>query len=71
MFGGNKNFTVVPIMVGHLTESKQKYYASIIKQVIDSRTLLLISSDFCHWGDNFDYFYLENNLNASNNSVSK
>lgn len=58
-------------MVGNLTVSKQKYYASIIKEVADSRTLIVISSDFCHWGDNFDYFYLEHNLNTTDNSISK
>lgn len=71
IFRGKENFSVVPIMVGHLTESKQKYYASIIEQVLDSRTLLLISSDFCHWGDNFDYFYLESKLNTTDKTVSK
>jgi predicted class III extradiol MEMO1 family dioxygenase len=58
-------------MVGHLTESKQKYYASIIEKILDSRTLLLISSDFCHWGDNFDYFFLESKLNTTDKTVSK
>jgi MEMO1 family protein len=39
--------------------------------VVDSRTLLIISSDFCHWGDNFDYFYLSEKLDTNENIISK
>jgi MEMO1 family protein len=59
-------------MVGHLTDSKQEYYARVLSETVsDPRTLLVISSDFCHWGDHFDYFYLRDQLDASANNVSK
>lgn len=29
-----------------------------------------MSSDFCHWGDNFDYFYLREKLDLHKNCVS-
>lgn len=60
---------IVPILVGNLTESKQRYYAEQLSQIIDERTLLVVSSDFCHWGDNFDYFYLKDTLDKA--SVSQ
>ena len=37
----------------------------------DSNTLVIISSDFCHWGKDFDYFLLRENLNKTDNCVSK
>lgn len=58
-------------MVGNLTDSKQDYYATILSELLkDHRTLLVISSDFCHWGDNFDYFYLREKLDHHKNCVS-
>jgi len=30
----------------------------------------VMSSDFCHWGDNFDYFFLRDKLDNGPNSVS-
>ena len=57
-------------MIGNLTNSKQDYYANIISSIMDQKTLLVISSDFCHWGENFDYFYLRNPLDKTNNTIS-
>ena len=56
---GEKKFTVLPIMVGHLTEDAQIKTAEIIGNLIaDERTFLCISSDFTHWGARFRYTYL-------------
>jgi len=46
-------------MVGDLSQGKSEYYAERLSTILkDERTLLVMSSDFCHWGDNFDYFLL-------------
>lgn len=58
-------------MVGQLTESKLEYYSEILKDMISDKTFLVVSSDFCHWGDNFDYYYLSENLNSDDKTVSK
>ena len=54
-FGDNK-FTLVPIMVGSLSTKSQEYFGKILSEYLkDDKTLFIISSDFCHWGNNFQY----------------
>jgi AmmeMemoRadiSam system protein B len=57
-------------MVGQLTESRLEYYSEILKDMISDKTLLVVSSDFCHWGDKFDYYYLSEKLNSDDKTVS-
>jgi AmmeMemoRadiSam system protein B len=53
---GNNPFTLVPIMVGSLNKKSQDYFGKIFSEYLkDDKTLFIISSDFCHWGNNFDY----------------
>lgn len=54
-----KTVTCVPIMVGHLDQNKLTKVVEILKPYInDPKTLLVISSDFTHWGRRFSYTYL-------------
>ena len=47
---------LVPILVGNLTKAKEKEYGKILAPFFeDKETLFIISSDFCHWGEDFDY----------------
>ena len=56
---GDKSFTVLPIMVGHLSEQQQNKTAEIIGELLsDPKTFLCVSSDFTHWGGRFRYTYL-------------
>lgn len=56
IFGENK-FTLIPIMVGNLDNEKEIYFGKILSEYLkDDRTLFIISSDFCHWGKDFDYY---------------
>ena len=42
---------LVPIMVGSLDTSLEKYYGEILaKYFDDDNTVFCVSSDFCHWG---------------------
>lgn len=57
----NKDITIIPIIVGSLTNKKlldktSDVIASLIK---DDKTLMVISSDFTHWGKRFGFTYLE------------
>lgn len=55
IFGENK-FTLVPIMVGSLNKSSEEYFGKIFAEYLkDEKNLFIMSSDFCHWGRNFDY----------------
>ncbi|TKR61242.1 hypothetical protein L596_028377 [Steinernema carpocapsae] len=50
------SFTIIPILVGSLTQSSQVMYGKIFaKYIADPRNLFVISSDFCHWGNRFHF----------------
>ena len=50
------DFTLVPIMVGALSESAEQRYGQLLAPYLaDPQNLFVISSDFCHWGDRFNY----------------
>lgn len=54
---------VVPILVGCLSESQEQLYGRILAQeLLDPHTLAVISTDFCHWGPRFGYFYRMHHL---------
>jgi AmmeMemoRadiSam system protein B len=55
VFGDNP-FKLVPIMVGDLNNKGQELFGQIFSEYLkDPKSLFIISSDFCHWGRNFDY----------------
>lgn len=44
-------FSIVPVLVGALSESKEQEYGRLLsKYLADPSNLFIISSDFCHWG---------------------
>jgi AmmeMemoRadiSam system protein B len=52
-------FTVIPIMVGAVSEPATRGIAAALAPLLSGgRTLLVVSSDFCHWGSDFDYTFL-------------
>ncbi|XP_071480969.1 protein MEMO1-like [Diadema antillarum] len=54
------NFTIVPVLVGALDESKEQSYGRLFSTYLaDPRNLFVISSDFCHWGKRFRYTYYD------------
>ena len=47
---------LVPMMVGDIPEAKYKAYAEVLLPLfLDERTVFIISSDFCHWGQRFGF----------------
>lgn len=54
------NFKIVPVMVGGIRSDKEKMYGELFaKYFMNPRTLFVISSDFCHWGERFQYTYYD------------
>ncbi|XP_053402086.1 protein MEMO1-like [Mercenaria mercenaria] len=54
------NFTVVPVLVGSLTPEKEQMYGMIFaKYLADPENFFVISSDFCHWGQRFNYTFYD------------
>ena len=49
-------FKIVPIMVGSCKQKEHALYGQILARYFgDESTLFVISSDFCHWGNNYNY----------------
>lgn len=47
---------VVPIVVGSLSEERERSFGKILSSWLgDGETFFIISSDFCHWGTRFRY----------------
>jgi AmmeMemoRadiSam system protein B len=62
-------FELVPILVGQLTnatgsfsEKRAEAVATQIKRIMDSETLLVVSTDFTHFGNDFSYRPFENDI---------
>ena len=52
----DSDIKIVPIMVGFMDNSMHREFAESLKPYFEDRsTLWVISSDFCHWGLDFDY----------------
>ena len=66
----NRDFTVVPILVGSLSPDKESKYGRIFaKYLSDPSNLFVISSDFCHWGQRFRYTYYDDKKGEIHESI--
>lgn len=53
---GDCEFTLVPIMVGSLSNGLEETYGKLLAPYADDESnFFVISSDFCHWGKRFGY----------------
>ncbi|MGK3752132.1 MAG: AmmeMemoRadiSam system protein B [Bacillariaceae sp.] len=54
--GTTNKIPVLPIMCGSLSNSKESTYGKLLAEIVSrSDVLSILSSDFCHWGDRFNY----------------
>jgi len=54
--GNLERVKVVPILVGALKKDRERFYGELLAPyLLKPRTLFIISSDFCHWGERFSY----------------
>lgn len=56
---GNRKFSLVPIMVGHVEEEIDAFAQKLVPYVKDPSNFFCISSDFCHWGGRFGYTWMD------------
>ena len=55
-----KNFKIIPMIIGDGNLKKNKELGKCLYDLYeDPKTLFVISSDFCHWGRDFDYVYYD------------
>jgi AmmeMemoRadiSam system protein B/AmmeMemoRadiSam system protein A len=59
---GLKNLKIVPIVIGQLNSESAQKMAKILLSLIDDKTLLVISSDFTHYGSNYGYVPFKDNV---------
>ncbi|KAF9344862.1 hypothetical protein BGX26_003806 [Mortierella sp. AD094] len=53
---------IVPILVGALTESTERQFGRLLAPYLDNpENLFIVSTDFCHWGQRFNYTYYADN----------
>ena len=50
-----KNFAMVEVIVGVMTPTERATLADVLRSLADSETLLVVSTDFCHYGPRFGY----------------
>ncbi|KAM9804421.1 protein MEMO1 [Neosynchiropus ocellatus] len=63
-------FSIVPVLVGALSESKEQEYGKLLsKYLADPSNLFIISSDFCHWGHRFRYTYYDESQGEIHRSI--
>lgn len=71
IFDNNDDIKVVPVVIGSLSEDREKDFGRILSTWFgDGETFFIISSDFCHWGTRFRYtnIYNNNNNNITTNT---
>ena len=54
------DYKIVPLIVGDVDDFQA--VASIINEIVDDETLVIASSDFTHYGDDFGYVPFTNNI---------
>lgn len=68
----NGPYTIVPVMVGSLTFDKEQMYGKIFsKYLADRENAFVISSDFCHWGQGFQYQFYDKSWGQIYQSIER
>ena len=57
-----KDFAIVPLVVGDLSTNNYAKAAEAIKSCIDNMTVVVVSSDFTHYGSRFGYVPFKDNI---------
>ncbi len=57
-------FKIVPLVVGHLTLEEPWVAAHSLSRMLDDETLLVISTDFTHHGESYQYQVFDKNIIA-------
>jgi len=57
-----KDFKLVPIVAGQCSLETIRKAGSILRSLVDEQTLVIVSSDFVHYGPRFSYVPFRNNV---------
>lgn len=65
-------YTIVPMMVGAARPEKEASYGRVLaKYLAEPENAFVISSDFCHWGQRFDYQFYEKSWGKIYQSIER
>ena len=53
---------VATIVVGQMDPASSQAFANVLRPLLDARTLVVVSSDFTHYGPNYDYVPFKTNV---------
>jgi len=56
------DFKMVELLVGDLTGAERTALAKVVRGLVGEKTLLVVSSDFTHFGPNYGYMPFKNNV---------
>lgn len=57
-----EDFTIVPLVVGQIETNEYDQIIQSLKDIIDETTLVVISSDFTHYGEDYGYNPFDNKI---------
>ena len=57
-----KNFSIIPLVVGELGENDSTEAAKFLRPYVTEKTLIVVSSDFTHYGERFGYLPFTENI---------
>lgn len=57
-----KDFKIIPFIVGKVTKPEAYAFAQSLKTLIDPSTLVIVSTDFTHFGKNYSYSPFTRNI---------
>lgn len=63
-------FTIVPLLIGRLDKEKAQSIAESLKKLIDEETMIVVSSDFTHYGPNYQYIPFTDNVQQKIESLN-
>ena len=65
---GEQDIGLVPIMFGELTYEEEQYFGKLLASYLkDEETLFIVSTDFWHWGKNYDFYPHDKNISEDIN----
>ena len=67
---GNKKFTIIPILVGSLSQENERKFGELLsKYFLLKNCFFIISSDFCHWGQRFRFTHYDSKFGEIHQSI--
>jgi len=57
-----RDFELVEVLVGEMTEDERATLADVVRTLLDEETLLVVSTDFTHYGPDYGYVPFEDDV---------